>query len=250
MTHERDIERLLDYWLSDGPTQSPDRVMDVVADRIERQPQRPAWRLDWRHTTMTPTLKFGAAIAAVIVIGIVGFGLFRGGGDSAVGAPGAGSSASPTIAPSAPPPTSTLTPTPAAPSSSAAVLVDGACDLMTADEAREALHISALVSAGSLGVDSPTTPSRYCGFESEGKTVFDLAYEKENGANIFAIWKKGTGVVAVSGLGDAAVWNPALTTLYILKADRLVTIEPEAGPSPTLTLKAVKALGAIVVPRM
>ena len=235
MTHERDIERLLDYWLSDGPTQSPDRVMDVVADRIERQPQRPAWRLDWRHTTMTPTLKFGAAIAAVIVIGIVGFGLFRGGGDSAVGAPGAGSSARPT---------------PAAPSSSAAVLVDGACDLMTADEAREALHISALVSAGSLGVDSPTTPSRYCGFESEGKTVFDLAYEKENGANIFAIWKKGTGVVAVSGLGDAAVWNPALTTLYILKADRLVTIEPEAGPSPTLTLKAVKALGAIVVPRM
>ena len=52
MTHERDIERLLDHWLSDGPTQSPDRVMDVVADRIERQHQRPAWRLNWRHPKM------------------------------------------------------------------------------------------------------------------------------------------------------------------------------------------------------
>ena len=45
MTHERDTERLLDLWFADGPTQAPDRVIDVVADRIGRQPQRPGWRL-------------------------------------------------------------------------------------------------------------------------------------------------------------------------------------------------------------
>ena len=37
MTQQRDIERLLDQWFSDGPTEAPDRVIDIVADRIERQ---------------------------------------------------------------------------------------------------------------------------------------------------------------------------------------------------------------------
>jgi hypothetical protein len=247
MTHERDIERLLDHWFSDGPNEAPDRVIDAVADRIGRQSQRPAWRLDWRHTTMTPTLKFGAAIAAVIVIGIVGFGLFRDGGDSAVGAPDASPTPNPTLAPSSAPPA----PTPAASSPSPAVGVAGACDLMTTDEAGEALHIAALVTSGSLGdVATPTTPSMYCGFDSGGTTLFVLAYDKENGGNSFPIWKRQPGVEAVSGLGDDAAWNPTQTTLYILKGDRLVTIEPVDGPSPTLTLEAAKAIGAFVVPRM
>ena len=42
---ERDIERLLDRWFADGPTEVADRVIDEVADRIDRQPQRPAWRV-------------------------------------------------------------------------------------------------------------------------------------------------------------------------------------------------------------
>ena len=37
MNQQRDIERLLDHWLADGPTAVADRVIDVVADRIERQ---------------------------------------------------------------------------------------------------------------------------------------------------------------------------------------------------------------------
>ena len=41
MTHDRDIDRLLDHWFADGPTQAPDRVVDVVADRIGRQPSGP-----------------------------------------------------------------------------------------------------------------------------------------------------------------------------------------------------------------
>ena len=96
MTHERDIERLLDRWFADGPTQAPDRVVDAVADQIGHQHQRPAWRLDWRHTTMTPTIKFGAAIAAVLLIALVGFGLLRG-GSSNVGGPSATPSPTPSL---------------------------------------------------------------------------------------------------------------------------------------------------------
>ena len=29
MNQQRDIERLLDHWFSDGPTEAPDRVIDI-----------------------------------------------------------------------------------------------------------------------------------------------------------------------------------------------------------------------------
>ncbi len=73
MTNERELERLLDQWLGDGPEETPDRVIDTVADRIARQPQQPAWRLDWRPSTMTSFARIGAALAAVVVIAIAGF---------------------------------------------------------------------------------------------------------------------------------------------------------------------------------
>jgi hypothetical protein len=97
MTHERDIERLLDHWFSDGPTEAPDRVIDAVADRIGRESQRPAWRLDWRHTPMTPAIKFSAAIAAVVIVAIVGYNLLPR-GSSGIG--GQGATPSPTSTPS------------------------------------------------------------------------------------------------------------------------------------------------------
>ena len=73
MTTQRDIERVLNDWFKDGPTTVPDRVMDVVADRIERQPQRPAWHLHLRETTTVTIIpKPYAAIAAVLVVAVVG----------------------------------------------------------------------------------------------------------------------------------------------------------------------------------
>lgn len=101
MTHERDIERLLDHWFSDGPIEAPDRVIDAIVDRIDRQPQRSIWRLDWRHPAMTPTLKFGAAVAAVIVIAVIGFGILRGGTPN-VGGPSPTPSESPSSSASTP----------------------------------------------------------------------------------------------------------------------------------------------------
>lgn len=71
MTQQRDIERLLDLWFSDGPTESPDRVIDVVAARIERQTQRPAWRFLLREIHVNTMLRAGIAVAAVVVVAIV-----------------------------------------------------------------------------------------------------------------------------------------------------------------------------------
>ena len=61
MTHERDIDRLLDRWFADGPIEVADRVVLDAADRIDRQPQRPAWRFLRRPTLMTSTSRLAGA---------------------------------------------------------------------------------------------------------------------------------------------------------------------------------------------
>jgi hypothetical protein len=100
MTQQRDIERLLDQWLSDGPDQAPDRVVDIVADRIERQSQRPAWRLQRRPYSMNAYAKFVVAAAAVLVVAVVGYNLLPG---RSAGVGGPASSPSPTSFPASSP---------------------------------------------------------------------------------------------------------------------------------------------------
>jgi hypothetical protein len=95
MTQQRDIERLLDQWFSDGPTQAPDRVLVAVTDRIERQSQRPAWRLNRRPIAMNISARIAAAAAAVVAIAIIGYTLLP--SSSGVGGP------SETITPTASP---------------------------------------------------------------------------------------------------------------------------------------------------
>jgi len=68
MNSQRDIERVLDDWLREGPDAVADRVIDTVADRIEHQSQRPAWHLRWRETHVTTKLKPVAAVVAVVAI--------------------------------------------------------------------------------------------------------------------------------------------------------------------------------------
>jgi hypothetical protein len=107
MTQHRDIERLLDQWFSDGPGQAPDRVVDIVTDRIERQPQRPAWRLDWRPSPVNAYAKIAVAAAAVLIVALVGYNLLPG-GSTGVGGPAP--TASPTPTPSASPSASAVYP--------------------------------------------------------------------------------------------------------------------------------------------
>ena len=99
MTGERDIERLLDHWFAQRPTQVSERVLDSVADRIVRERQRPAWRATWRDAAMNPLVKIGAVAAAVVLIAIIGYNLLP-----AVQPPvgGPSSSAAPTSTPAQP----------------------------------------------------------------------------------------------------------------------------------------------------
>ena len=109
MTQQRDTEQLLDAWMRDGPTVAPDRVLDIVVDRIERQGQRPAWRLDWRRYTMNPSLKIAAAALAVVIVAVIGYNLLPA-GTTNVGVPMPTLTASPT--PATPTPTPTPNPSP------------------------------------------------------------------------------------------------------------------------------------------
>src|SRR5262249_40038432 len=116
MTPQRDIERVLETWFTDGVNQMPDRVYLSIVDQVERQSQRPAWRLlPWRSPTMSPPLKLvliGAALFLAIAAGSV---LIAG------GRPGLIATATPT-----PTPTPTLAPTPTpTPAASPKPLPDG-----------------------------------------------------------------------------------------------------------------------------
>ncbi len=68
MSGDRDIERLLDRWLADGPDEVADRVLDRALEIVERSDQRRAVRTPWRYITMAKPARLAIAAAAVIVI--------------------------------------------------------------------------------------------------------------------------------------------------------------------------------------
>jgi hypothetical protein len=74
MNRTPDVELVLRQWLADEGDIAPDRVLEVVADRIAMQPQRRKWRLLGR-LTLTPAFKYGIAAAAVLVVVVVGYSL-------------------------------------------------------------------------------------------------------------------------------------------------------------------------------
>jgi len=101
MRTDRDIQRLLDQWLADGPNRASDRVFDEVVDRVNRQRQRPAWRLTWSLPTMNAILRPASVVGAVVVLALGGLFVLRPGQN--VGAPAAVPTPSPTPTPTAPP---------------------------------------------------------------------------------------------------------------------------------------------------
>ncbi len=111
MTSERDIERLLDHWFTERRTQVADRVLDEVADRIARRSQQPAWRVSRRDSHVSTYLKPLLAVAAVLVIAVIGWNLLPG-GSSGIGGPRSTESRPPTPSPT-PTPTPAPTPRPA-----------------------------------------------------------------------------------------------------------------------------------------
>lgn len=71
MTTDRDLDRVLGVWFGEGPTAAPDRMLDVMADRIGRQHQRPTWLIDRpRRSTRRSILR--VALVAALAAGVVG----------------------------------------------------------------------------------------------------------------------------------------------------------------------------------
>ena len=96
MNDRSEFERVLSHWLEDGPSTMPDRLVDIVARRISVRPQRRTWRL-LRRSSMSPTLKYGIATAAVLIIAIVGYNVLPRTGS--IGGPGPSPTTSPVPSP-------------------------------------------------------------------------------------------------------------------------------------------------------
>ena len=108
MNRTPDVEIVLRDYFANDSSSAPDHVLDVVEERIMRQPQQRAWRVSWRDTHVNSYLKPLIAIAAVVVIAVAGIAYFGQPSDSGVGgavpptpSPSPIASASPSAAPSA-----------------------------------------------------------------------------------------------------------------------------------------------------
>jgi hypothetical protein len=71
MTRDQDIDRVLDQWFTEGPTQMPSRFLDDTLDRIDRAPQQRLAGLRTRLPAMSPYLRLAAA---AVVVAVAGFG--------------------------------------------------------------------------------------------------------------------------------------------------------------------------------
>jgi hypothetical protein len=86
MTHERDLDHVLDRWMDDGPTVVADRVIAAAMTDVHTTRQRGArWTsLKELFMTMKPAMTV-LGIAAVAIVGLVTFQILAGGGG--IGAP-------------------------------------------------------------------------------------------------------------------------------------------------------------------
>jgi hypothetical protein len=115
MSAHRDLDRLIQSFLAEGPMELPDPSYEEVRDRVEQKRQR-AFIGSWRTPDVSNILKIVLAAAAVVVIAVIGFNLLPGspapGGEpSATPEPTASPEPSPSPTASTPPLTQSFTST-------------------------------------------------------------------------------------------------------------------------------------------
>ena len=80
MNRSPDVELVLREWFADDGAPAPDYLLDAVEERISHQSQRRTWRLQGRQTVTT--FKLAAALAAALIIAVVGWNLLPRGASS------------------------------------------------------------------------------------------------------------------------------------------------------------------------
>ena len=78
MSTDRETTRIVRSWMDEGVTALPDRVLDAVLDQIPATPQRRASWLARRSPFMSNALRVVVAVAAVLVVALIGIQLFGG----------------------------------------------------------------------------------------------------------------------------------------------------------------------------
>lgn len=108
MTTRPVFDQTLADWLEDGPADAPEQVLETVLAAFPSIPQRrAALRVPWRFTPMNGYARAVAALAAVVVLALIGVNLLpKSGGIGGISSP------SPTVTPSAPASTPSPQPTP------------------------------------------------------------------------------------------------------------------------------------------
>src|SRR5262249_1999284 len=102
MNRSADVELVLREYFSDDSSSAPDSVLDVIEERIMRQPQQRSWRVSWRDSHVNSNLKPLLAVAAVVVVAVAGFAFLRPSGASVGGTP---ATERPTLSAATPSPT-------------------------------------------------------------------------------------------------------------------------------------------------
>jgi hypothetical protein len=97
MTTPRDPDRLIREYLTEGPSELPDRTYDALRGDIDRTRQRVVIG-PWRESRMNDLAKLAIALAAVVVVAIAGLNLLPGGSGPGV-APSPTPSPAPTVFP-------------------------------------------------------------------------------------------------------------------------------------------------------
>ena len=76
MTQDRDLRLMLDDFFSDGSTRGPDRLMLVVADRIDRQRQRPSWLVRVEESPRRPATRPALVLVGILIVALLGATVF------------------------------------------------------------------------------------------------------------------------------------------------------------------------------
>jgi len=179
MNRTPDVQLVLNEWLGGENDVAPDRILDVVADRIARQPQRRSWRLLRRTTPMNRPVMYLVGAVAALTIAVAAWTLLPRTG-------GVGGQPTPAPTPSSTAPT-------AAPVTNPPALPDGSL-------APGTYRLSPLSTAPNLRIDA-TVPAGWQGFGS-------WAILGPNGTG--APTGIGIGIIAASGIfSDPCHWDAA-----------------------------------------